>query len=401
MADGPRAGVLGQRAEEHVDGQEQALAGVAFGQAAAGRPRWSSRCRRQQVDGVGLDRHAVLGPLHLSSVCGASSSSITLLKSGDRCWTTTNEKPAGRRHAREQPLQRLQAAGGRADADDIQRLGRCRLGVLDRGRGRGGQADRFRNARGFRLDGRHWAVAGSEGGSSSLRRSPPVARKAPRGTSTPGTTSGGTPEALRRGAGMPVGPGAQPGIGYWLADVGQRGGDLGRAHLLFWPRARSRCASRTMSASNRMPISLPPRSTTGRRRIWFLRISSSAATRLSSGEQLCSDFDMAAATFNAWGADPFIQVDMQMSRSVTITTRSSVSTTGSTPQSRVHIRSAAALRGSSRWQVATFVVIRVAIFIRHLLCRSKMRPASPRGHRDCRFNARARILSIVPVATAW
>ena len=71
---------------------------------------------------------------------------------------------------------------------------------------------------------------------------------------------------------------------------------------------------------------------------------------------------------------------MQMSRSVTMpTTRSSVSTTGSTPQSRVHIRSAAALSGSSSWQVATFVVIRVAIFIRHLLRRRKMRPATPPG----------------------
>ena len=50
------------------------------------------------------------------------SSSIRLLKSGDRCCRTTKAMPVSVGRRREQPLERLESAGGRADADDMEIL---------------------------------------------------------------------------------------------------------------------------------------------------------------------------------------------------------------------------------------------------------------------------------------
>ena len=68
---------------------------------------------------VRLDRHAVFGDDCTGiSLWRAISSSIRLRKSGDRCWTTTNAMPVSRGQRGEQLLERLEAAGGGADAYD-------------------------------------------------------------------------------------------------------------------------------------------------------------------------------------------------------------------------------------------------------------------------------------------
>ena len=51
-------------------------------------------------------------------MCRASSSSIRLLKSGDRCWTTTNAIVGSAVDVVEEVLERLEPSGGGADPDD-------------------------------------------------------------------------------------------------------------------------------------------------------------------------------------------------------------------------------------------------------------------------------------------
>ena len=125
IADGPRAGVLGQRAQERVDGQEQALARVALGevQPAVGDHhlvpgRHAGRRGRARPACRPRPRATLSGGVRRQQLAHEA------LEVGREVLDHHEGQRARRPRRGEQPLQRFEASGRGAHAD--RRRGVCR-----------------------------------------------------------------------------------------------------------------------------------------------------------------------------------------------------------------------------------------------------------------------------------
>ena len=114
------ADVLRQRSEEQVDRQRQPVARIAVAQQQPPLPDDHLLHRRQQVDRVRLDRHVVLGladrhrrPPRQQLVHQALEVRRQVLQDDERHAGVGGQ-------LREQPFERLEPAGRRADADDVE-----------------------------------------------------------------------------------------------------------------------------------------------------------------------------------------------------------------------------------------------------------------------------------------
>ena len=126
--DRARAAVLRERAEEHVDRQRQLLLAIALAeqQPAAGDDHLL--LRRDQIDVVGLDQHAVLDELD-RQLGVAPEQLVHQALEVRRQVLDDDERHLGvGREVVEEVLERFESAGGGADADH-------------EGRGLGGRAD--------------------------------------------------------------------------------------------------------------------------------------------------------------------------------------------------------------------------------------------------------------------
>lgn len=127
---------------------------------------------------------------------------------------------------------------------------------------------------------------------------------------------------------------------------------------------------RATSSSERTPHNSPAESVTGSRRTCFRCIIRSASQRSVSGEQEWTFPVITSLTRIVAGSRRWHPVAIQTSRSVIIpTTCPLLSTTGSTPQSRIHIDCATAAKSVSGAHVFTSFVITSFTFMR--LCLSK------------------------------
>ena len=100
----------GQRREEGVDGQEQPLGRVPFGQAAAGPPEMIISCSgRHQVDVVRLDHHPLLGPRDRQRGVRRQQLAHDALEVGRQVLDHHEGQPSGGPGGGEQPLQGFEA----------------------------------------------------------------------------------------------------------------------------------------------------------------------------------------------------------------------------------------------------------------------------------------------------
>ncbi len=140
-ADGPVVLILGQRAEEKVNGQAAAARGGGLQQLEGAAEKGHVAIGGDDVGAVGAHHHAVLDLEHLHA-------GVALDQVGEdalvvRSQVLHQDKGHARvdigRHAREKRLERGQSAGRGADADNRKPgripLGRCRCGCGRRGGG--------------------------------------------------------------------------------------------------------------------------------------------------------------------------------------------------------------------------------------------------------------------------
>jgi hypothetical protein len=116
-ADGARARVIRQRAEEDVDGQEQPLARIALGQPQLAVFDHHLVPGRHEVDVIGLEAHPVLGADHRERRVRGQQLPHHALEIGRQVLDHHEGEAACRAGVLEQFLERLQAARRGADPD--------------------------------------------------------------------------------------------------------------------------------------------------------------------------------------------------------------------------------------------------------------------------------------------
>ena len=110
--------VLRQRAEEHVDRQRQLLLAVALAQQQPAARDDHLLLGRNQIDVVGLDRHAVLDEVDRQRGVPRQQLVHQALEVGRQVLDDDERHPGVARDVVEEALERFEAAGRRADADD-------------------------------------------------------------------------------------------------------------------------------------------------------------------------------------------------------------------------------------------------------------------------------------------
>ena len=119
--DRPCAAVLGERPEEHVDRQRELLLAVALAQEQPAAGDDHLLLRRNQIDVVGFDRHAVFDEMDRQQRVPRQQFVHQALEVWRQVLDDDERHPGVFREVVEEAHERIEAAGGRADADDVLR----------------------------------------------------------------------------------------------------------------------------------------------------------------------------------------------------------------------------------------------------------------------------------------
>ncbi len=122
--DGAAAAVLGERAEEHVDGQRQLLLPIALAQEQPSARDDHLLLRRDQIDVVGLDRHAVLDEMDRQPGVSRQQLVHQALEVGREVLNDDEGHPGLARHVVEEAFERVEPPRRRADPHDARRHSR-------------------------------------------------------------------------------------------------------------------------------------------------------------------------------------------------------------------------------------------------------------------------------------